>query len=219
MNGPHLNIFAPTISTYGRIVAMAAEEAGLSWDIVPTDKNDPSHLNRHPFRKTPAVEIGDLMLFESVAICQYLDEEYNKSRLQPSDPLLRARMTQWISVANTYLFPTSEYGLVMPRLIVPMMGREPREDIIEQELPKIAYQMSVVSSRLEESSYLAGPDYSLADLFTFGILRAVEMTPEGRMILSHLLPLKHWMARCAQRRSVCATSWPGEDSLEASNTD
>ncbi len=211
---PVLKIYAPVISTYGRIAAMTAEEAGLAWENIPTHAEADEHRARHPFQKTPAVEIDGHMLYETVAICQYIDDVYGDGALQPSDPLERARMSQWLSIANAYVFPTTENGLVLPRLVVPMMGGTPREDLIQKALPTIAYQMTIVSNRLEEAHYLAGNRFSLADVFMYSILRAVQLTPEGRMIFDRLLPLKKWMSTIAQRESARATRWTTEDILE-----
>ncbi len=205
-----LTIYAPEISGYGRTVAIIAEEAGLSWRIEPTDARSDRHRQRHPFLKTPAVEIDGHQIYETIAICQYIDDVHNQGALQPTDPLARARMSQWISIINQYVFPATEYGLVMPRLIAPMMGREPREDLIEKALPTIAYQLTVVSNRLEEGPYLAGDSLSLADFFLFPIARAVDLTPEGGMILDRLLPLRTWIRRLEPRSSIAATRWPGE---------
>lgn len=206
-----LKVYAPVISTYGRIVAMTAEEAGLAWQIIPTHGEAEENKKRHPFHKTPSVDIDDIQLFESIAICQYIDDVYGGGALQPIEAEERARMTQWISIANAYVFPTTENGLVLPRLVVPMLGGKPREDLIEQALPTIAYQMTIVSNQLEETPFLAGNRFSLADIFMFCILRAVQMTPEGKMIFSQLLPLKKWIVTIATRDSAQSTRWSTED--------
>ncbi len=205
-----LKIYAPTISTYGRIVAMVAAEAGLPWQVVPTEAASRENQLRHPFMKTPSVELDGQSFYESTAICQYIDDCHNQGALQPKDPVLRARMTQWVSIANQYLFPITETGLVLPRLVVPLMGGTPREDLIEKALPTIAYQMTIVSNRLEERTHLAGPEISLADIFMYGVLRAVELTPEGDMIVSRLLPLRRWLTTMRARRSAQETQWPTE---------
>jgi glutathione S-transferase len=202
-----LNIFAAKISTYGRVTAMTAEESSAPYRIVPTDARDPKHRERHPFAKTPAVEIDGIWIYETAAICQYIDDVFNEGQLQPKGVEARARMTQWISITNQYLYGSTEYGLVMPRLVVPRMGGLPREDLIEDALPTIAYQMAIVSNRLEESPYLAGRDFSLADIFMYVILDAVDLTPEGQMILAELLPLKHWLDKVGERESAIATRW------------
>lgn len=209
-----LKIYAPVISTYGRIVAMTAEEVGLPWEIIPTHAAAEDHRARHPFEKTPAAEIDGHQIYETIAICQYVDDVYGNGGLQPPGALDRARMSQWISISNAYVFPSTENGLVLPRLVVPMMGGTPREDLIEQALPTIAYQMSLTSARLEETHYLAGNRFSLADIFMYCVLRAVQMTPEGRMILDQLLPLRKWISSIANREGARRTAWSTEDTIE-----
>ena len=203
-----LTIYAPQISTYGRIVAMVAFEADLPWQQVPTDADSRENRQRHPFGKTPSVDLDGQHFYESVAICQYIDDVYNDGTLQPKEPVARARMTQWLSIANSYLFPSTEHGLVMPLLLVPLAGGVPRHDIVEKALPTIAYQMTIVNARLEESTYLAGEEISLADLFMWVIIKAAKMTREGDAIVSQLLPLLRWFERIEERDSVKRTAWP-----------
>ena len=203
-------IYGPTISTYGRIVAVAAEEAGASWRNVPTPAGSKLNRQQHPFLKTPAVEVGGDLLYESVAICQLIDDRYNAGALQPDDALERARMAQWISVANAYVFPTSEHGLVIPRLILPAMGQPPRPDIVERSIREIAYQLTVVSLRLQQAEYLAGSRFSLADVFMACCVIPISMTPEGARVLSQLLDLSRWFDTVCSRGSIEATRWPDE---------
>lgn len=207
-----LTIYTPKISTYGRIVSMCAEECGASWEIVPTDPRAEAHRKRHPFQKAPAVEIDGLQLYESFAICRYLDERTPDRDLQPATADGRARMTQWIGVADQYVFPATEFGLVLPRLVVPMMGGTPREDLIEKALPTIAYQLSVVEARLQEATYFAGDTFSLADIFMYCVWRAVSLTPEGQVMLASAPSITTWLNSVAARSSALATQWPGEPS-------
>ncbi|WP_286240790.1 glutathione S-transferase family protein [Neptuniibacter halophilus] len=62
-----------------------------------------SYLNRHPLGRVPCLEDGEITLFESGAICEYLCETYDKAarliRL-PGDPE-RAEWLQWLHYAET----------------------------------------------------------------------------------------------------------------------
>lgn len=205
-----LTIYVARISTYGRIVATVAEEAGIAHETIPTDSKTEKHRARHPFMKTPAVEIDGVAMYESSAICPYIDDVYNGGALQPDDPLERARMRQWMAVNDHYVFPLTEERLTLPRLVVPMMGREPREDLIREALPAIRYYLQVVEDRLSEVPYLAGPSFSLADIFMYCTLVAVALTHEGRAMLAETPSLTRWMDVVGARPSLQATRWPLE---------
>jgi glutathione S-transferase len=57
-----------------------------------------------PRSKVPILIVGDVVLFESQAICEYLDETTGGDRLTPADPLLRARDRAWFPFAGEDLF-------------------------------------------------------------------------------------------------------------------
>lgn len=207
---PKLRIFGTVISTYTRIVQTTAEEAGVPWEIIATPANSEENRKRHPFRKVPTVEVDGIELFESVAITQYIDNMHNGGALQPKDPRERAEMDRWISIANSYLFPTSEHGLLMPYLAHRHLNTPLRSDIIEAAIPEIAEHLGIVCERLEQSPYFAGPSFTLADIFLYCILRPVQLTPEGDNLIGQLLPVRHWLNKLGKRESLIATRWPVE---------
>jgi glutathione S-transferase len=57
-----------------------------------------------PRGKVPILIVGDVVLFESQAICEYLDETTGGDRLTPSDALQRARDRAWFPFAGEDLF-------------------------------------------------------------------------------------------------------------------
>ncbi len=211
MTQPTLHMHGTIISTYSRIVQTVAEEAGISWTITATPAGSEENRRRHPFRKVPTVEIDGLNLYESVAICQYIDNAHNGGALQPDDPATRAEMDRWISVANAYLFPVAEHGLLMPRLAHRFLKTPLRSDIIEAALPEIAEHLGIVCQRVEEAPFFAGGQFTLADIFVYCILRPVQMTSEGDHLIGKLLPLRHWLNKIGKRPSLMATRWDREN--------
>lgn len=207
---PILHIHGTVISTYTRIVQTVAEEAGVAWQITATPAQSEENKRRHPFQKVPTVSIDGLNLFESVAITQYIDNAYNNSELQPSDPKVRAEMDRWVAVANNYLFPTFEHGLLMPYLAHQYLKTPLRSDVIEAAIPEIAHHLGIVCERIEQSTHFAGPEFTLADIFIYCITRPVQMTPEGDNLIGQLLPLRHWLNKIGKRKSLLATRWPKE---------
>jgi glutathione S-transferase len=57
-----------------------------------------------PRGKVPLLRVGDSVLFESQAICEYLDETRGESRLTPTDPIERARDRAFFAFAGEDLF-------------------------------------------------------------------------------------------------------------------
>lgn len=76
-------------------VQLVLEEKALPYEPVllsfqQGEHKSPEHLARHPHGKVPALADGDLVLYESTAIVEYLEERYPTPPLLPPDPAGRA---------------------------------------------------------------------------------------------------------------------------------
>jgi glutathione S-transferase len=74
-------------------------------DLAKGEHKLPAHLARHPFGMLPALEDGDVSLYESRAIIRYVDDKLPGTRLPPRNRASRAAMEQWISVEQSYASP------------------------------------------------------------------------------------------------------------------
>lgn len=204
-----VRIFGTVISTYTRIVEIACEEAGLSYETIATAAQ--SQHNRHPFGKVPVVEVDGLELIESVAIAQYIDNAHNEGALQPRDPALRAVMDKWVAVGNNYLFPLFEHGLVMPWIMHRVAGFDLDHERINRALPDISRALGFLEAELAgEGAWTASGDFTLADVFLYPILRGLQLTPQGEVGLAQCDHLTAWMAATENHASVLATRWESE---------
>lgn len=78
-------------------VHLCLEEKGLAYEshLLSFSKGEhrtAEHVARHPHGKVPALEDGDLVLYESSAIVEYLEDRYPSPALVPFDPAGRARV-------------------------------------------------------------------------------------------------------------------------------
>ena len=110
MTAADLILYGSGYSTYTRTARLALEEKGVAYRLVEIDflrgaNKTPEHLSRHPFGKVPVLEHGDLKLYETSAITEYIDSPFSGAPLQPKDARARARMLQVIGIANSYLYP------------------------------------------------------------------------------------------------------------------
>ena len=79
-------------SRAGRIVWLL-EELGLDYTLNgmrfhPEDLKSDAHRARHPLGRIPVLEDGDIMLWESGAIVEYLIERHSDGALKPN-PIIR----------------------------------------------------------------------------------------------------------------------------------
>jgi len=153
----------------GHKVHILLEELGLPYNIVPInigagDQFKPEFLALTPNHRIPAIVDPEgpggkpFGLFESGAILIYLAEKTG-SPLLPKDPATRYRCLQWL------MFQMGGVG--------PMFGQynhfanyatEKLPYAIERYTNEVARLHRVLDKRLAESPYLAGADYSIADI-------------------------------------------------------
>ena len=202
-------LYGPGYSTYARAARLALAEKGVDYDLVEVDfmagGMPDEHLARHPFAKVPALEHDGLMLYETAAIERYIDEAFDGPSLQPSDPAGRARMTQIISLIDSYTYPSTVSALVIQRLVQPLMGGTADESIVEAALPEVDKSMAELERLLGDQEYLTGSALSLADLHLAPIFAYFVNTPESNGIMKDKPALNAWWQRMQARESMTKT--------------
>jgi GST-like protein len=188
----------------GHKVHIMLEELGLPYEVIPVnigagDQFKPEFLAITPNHRIPAIVDPDgpdgkpFSLFESGAILIYLAEKTG-SALLPKDPATRYRCLQWV------MFQMGGVG--------PMFGqwnhfanyaKEKLDYPVERYTNEVARLHRVLNKRLSESEYLAGPDYSIADICTFPWIR----NPQRRNVdLVQYPAVRRWHDAIADRPAV-----------------
>lgn len=183
-------------STYVRTVMMICAIKGVEYTLEPVNFRAPDFRKHHPFAKMPVLRHSDIEVFETLAITTYLDEAFDGPALQPNGALPRARMMQWISAINHYIYDSMVTGCVSERFIKPMRGQEPDEAAIAAMVPEIALQLDLLDGVLVDQDYLCG-EISLADLFLAPIIVYLNATPEGKTLLPERKAVTAWLKRIA----------------------
>lgn len=204
-------VFGPGFSTYVRSVRLALEEKGVDYALVEIDAlkgahKQPEHLARHPFGKVPAFEHDGFALYETSAILRYVDEAFAGTALQPGDARGRARMQQVIGIIDAYGYPALITGLVMNRLVAPMLGGAADEAAIAAAVPAGETALTAIETLMGDGQWLAGPGPSLADLHLAPIYAYVTMCPEAERLLMPRRNLTAWWARMSARPSMAKTA-------------
>ncbi len=199
-------IFGFPASTYVRSVLMALEEKGVAYDVKEVDLGSDAHAVRHPFRKMPVFEHDGVSIFETLAICRYIDETFEGTPLQPADSLGRARMTQWSSAILDYVYPAMVRDYALRYVFALRKGEEPDMAAIAAALPRVKDCLGVLDDALSESAYLAGENMSIADLLLVPIIFYMANTmPERKELMAGRANLSRWFDTMAERPSFAAT--------------
>jgi glutathione S-transferase len=142
-----------------------------------------------PFGQVPAIEDGDLTLFESGAIVLYVAEK--SSTLLPKDPKNRARVIQWCFTAlNTMEMPIVELAGIDLFHPEERWAEERRPGAVEAVQRRLGELAACVGRR----EYLVGP-FSAADVLMASVLMILRHTE----LLEEQPVLTAYKQRCEAR--------------------
>jgi glutathione S-transferase len=156
--------FAPN-SRAGRIVWLL-EELGLPYDINkmafhPKDLKSDEHRARHPLGRVPVLEDGDISIFESGAIVEYVVARHKNGGLKPSeDSPLFPEYLQWFHYCEGMVMPPVN-TIVVQTILLPPDRRD--ETALGQARRLLGKALEPVNEALAGRDYLIG-DFSAADI-------------------------------------------------------
>ncbi|KAJ6827542.1 glutathione S-transferase F11-like [Iris pallida] len=169
-----VTVYGPALSTaVSRVVACLLEKE-VDFQLLPVDMSkgqhkSPDFLKLQPFGQVPAFRDEKTTLFESRAICRYICDKYadngNKVLMgrREGGILEKAWVEQWLEAESQNFNPPCS-ALVFQLAFAPRMGLKQDPASIEQNEGKLAKVLDVYEQRLGESRFLAGDEFSLADL-------------------------------------------------------
>jgi glutathione S-transferase len=120
-----------------------------------------AYLAINPNGLIPAMQDGDLTLWESNAILRYLAAVYGIGRLQPADVRAAAICGQWMDWQLTVVAPAitpAFLGLIR----TPPAQRD--DAAIAASQAKTIEAMTMLDARLGASRHVAGSDFTMADI-------------------------------------------------------
>src|SRR6266849_4983791 len=108
-----MKLYSGPLSMFGAKAEIALREKSIAFELemVPFEMKtlyEPKHpevVRINPKRQVPVLVDGDLELYDSTLILQYLEDRYPTPALFPSDPVARARCRQLEAAADEILFP------------------------------------------------------------------------------------------------------------------
>lgn len=149
----------------GRVVWLL-EELGLEYEvnIMPFTKEglkSPEHRSRHALGRVPVLEDGEISIFESGAIIDYVLERHKNGGLKPSsDSSEFPFYLQWYHYCEGMVMPPMNQ-IVVQTILLPPDRRD--EIVLNQAKSLLTKSLAPVNENLSDKDYLIG-DFSAADL-------------------------------------------------------
>ncbi len=166
----------------------------------------PEYRAMNPNGTIPTLDDDGFVIWESIAVVQYLARKYAPALLGGSDEAF-ARAFQWMAWTNHALEPTM-HTMIMHRERLPKEQRS--KEAVEGAHQDAIRKLTIVDARLAETGFLAGGTFSIGDI------------PAGiviRRFLHFKLPhprfpaLERWMARLSERDGFRRHVEPRENHL------
>ena len=188
--------FAPN-SRAGRIVWLL-EELELEYDINkmafnPKDLKSDEHRARHPLGRVPVLDDGDVRIYESGAIVEYVIERHKNGGLKPevSDPLYPEYL-QWFHYCEGMVMPPVN-TIVVQTLLLPPDRRD--ETVLGQAQRLLAKALEPVDESLAGRDYLIGA-FSAAEVM---LGHACFMSNRLGCVSDEMGNLKGYVERISER--------------------
>ncbi len=198
-------------SPYGRSVLIALEEKGAHYrfqPVAPATLRTPAHLALHPFGRVPVLEHRQFKLYETAAILRYLERVLPSPLLIPVGSQTAARVDQLMNINDWYLFQGPGNVIAFQRIVGPkLMGLAPDEQAIAATMPKAHAVFEELSQQLGSEDYLAGDEFTLADVMIAPQMDFLSLTPEWQALTAQRPNLRDWLARVSARPSMAKTTW------------
>mgnify|MGYP003701484421 CR=1 FL=1 len=152
-------------STFSSKTKVVLEEKGLAYRVEREKigdiwKKTPEVLAKNPLGKVPWIDDGDLRVYDSTVINEYLDERVPDPSLLPGDPLERARVRALENYGDEIVLSGPLPKIWMPWWSKPEQRNE--EDMAQGRETLKQRALPFLEKTLDGRDYLAG-DFSLAD--------------------------------------------------------
>jgi len=154
------------LSPFCRKVRLSLAEKKIEVELIEERYWDKSaeFLRRNPAGKLPVLKIGDEVLSESTAICEYLEEEYPDKALLPDNPKERFEARRLVSWFDDKFHNEVTSKLLYERVNKKIMGQGfPDSKNIKEGSKNIKYHIDYMAWLLEHRRWLAGEVMTLAD--------------------------------------------------------
>ena len=188
-----LKLISHKLCPYVQRAVIALTEKRVAFERIDIDLvNKPDwFLAISPLGKTPVLQVGDVPIFESAVILEYLEETQPK-RLHPADPVRRAEHRAWIEFGSAVLNDIAGFYAAVDGAT------------FKAKTAQLEQRFARLETRLAGSPWFDGDSFSLVDAVFGPVFRYFDVFDDiaDFGILAGKPKLQRWRKSLAARPSV-----------------
>jgi glutathione S-transferase len=196
------------------------------------EQHDPAFVKINPNGQVPALVHDGNVITESTLINEYLEDVFPEVRLRPQDPVACWQMRFWTKFVDEYFCPALSV-LGWQRIIkgmvehlseeefeekirrIPLKEQQdkwrtaakqafPKEQLEECER-KVNVSIDKIEAALADNTWVAGPDYTLADISCFAMMAGMPVHYDSVVNDDKSPNCMDWHRRMMERPAVIET--------------
>jgi glutathione S-transferase len=201
------------LSPFSRKVRLSLAEKRIEVELVEERfwEQDADFLRRNPAGKVPVLKMGNRMMAESSAICEYLEEMHPTPSLLPSNADGRYEVRRLVAWFDDKFNSEVTNKLMGERVFRKIMGTGyPDSANVKAGSKAIKYHLDYMHWLLDQRRWLAGNELSLADFAAAAHLSCLDYVSDVDWNRSVIV--KDWYAKIKSRpafRSILADQISG----------
>jgi glutathione S-transferase len=163
-------------------------------DLQQGEQRSPKFLALNPTGRTPVLQDGDFILWESTAITQYLASQSPNS-LFPENPKTRADILRWQSWQLAHWHAACQ-PLQFENFVKPLLQLgDPDPQVVQHATERFHTEARVLETHLATHRFLVDNSLTLAD---FSVAADLTYAVPGRFPLDDYPQIRAWYARIEQ---------------------
>ena len=206
-------LFHVPLSPFCRKVRLSLAEKKIEVERVEERywEQDPDFMRRNPAGKVPVLQLDGIIMSESAAICEYIEETRPEPSLMPSDPVQRLEVRRLVSWFDDKFHDEVTSKLLYERVNKKVMKQGfPDSRNVKDGAKAIKYHIDYMAWLLDHRRWLAGNVMTLADFAAAAHLSSLDYISDVDWNRSDVV--KDWYAKIKSRpafRSLLADQVPG----------
>jgi glutathione S-transferase len=207
-----LQILSAEVCPFAQRSLILLGEKGLDYDLQEIDlSNKPDWFDAvSPYSKVPVLVHGDVTLYESSIVNEYIDEVFPEPPMMPVSAAERAEARIWIDYDNIKFVPLF-YKVLLAK------NMDQRQVLATALVDALLFIEQNAMSKRRGGRYWMGDSFSLVDMAVYPHFERLAVLEHyrGISIPDSCGGLREWMAAVRERSSVQETAHGTDFHIEA----